>query len=77
MRKLYMTIVGGMMAAMVFASSAFATADPALTSATGQITDYFSDNLAVVITVLVSVSLVLWLIGMAIKSVGANKKKPG
>jgi uncharacterized membrane protein len=47
-----------------------ATTDPNLTSATTQVTDYFSANLAVVIGVFIAVALVLWMFAKATHSVG-------
>jgi len=47
-----------------------ATADPALTSATSDVTDYFTANLPTVIGVFVAVALVLWMFRKATHSVG-------
>jgi hypothetical protein len=74
MRTRSTLMVSGVIAGVVgWAGSAFATTDSNLTGATGQITDYFSANIGVVIALFVAVSALLWLLGMAFRSVGVKK----
>lgn len=47
-----------------------ATTDPTLTTATGDVTSYFTANFPVVVGVFVSVALVIWLLGKAVHWVG-------
>lgn len=50
--------------------AAGATTDPTLTTATGQVTSYFTANFPVVVGVFVAVALVIWLLGKAVHWVG-------
>lgn len=64
------TIVGGV---MLFAGNALAAADTTLSAQTATVQSYFSDNIGTVITLFVGVALLLWLLSMAFRSVGAKK----
>jgi hypothetical protein len=74
MRKFF--IIGGtsLFAALALPFAAFATADPALTGATGQVQTAFTDNLPAIIALVVGVSVILWLIAMGFSAVGAKRK---
>jgi len=47
-----------------------ATEDPTLTSATSQVTSYFTDNFPVVIGVFLAVTAVIWMFAKAVHWVG-------
>lgn len=47
-----------------------ATADPALTSAMNTVTDYFTDNIGVVIAAFVGIAVLLWLLSKFLRAVG-------
>jgi len=68
-------LVGAVSAFLIAAVNAFATADPELTSATGQVTSYFTANLGTVVGAFIAVTGVLWLLGMAFRSVGIHRRK--
>lgn len=74
MRKLYASIAASALTAAIFVQTAFAqTADPALEGAVGQVTGYFSDNIGVVIGAIVAIALLVWLLGIAFRSVGVRR----
>jgi hypothetical protein len=70
MRKSVLIPAAAFSWALGVVAMAGATADPALTSATGDVTSYFTANLPTVIGVFVAVALVLWMFAKATHSVG-------
>jgi len=67
----YTLVVAGIAAwALGVVSVAGATSDPNLTSATTQVTTYFTNNLPVVIGVFIAVALVIWLFAKSVHWVG-------
>lgn len=66
----------GVVAALTVLGSVLAglgTADSNITSATTQVKSYFDANLPTVITLFVGVALVIWILSLAFRSVGAKK----
>jgi len=49
------------------------TADPQLTDATGQVTDYFSANIGTIIGAVVAIAVFVWLLRVAFHSFGVRK----
>ena len=74
MRKLYVSLVGALLSAMVFAGSALAVADPVLTTQTDLIKAYFQDNISVVIALFIAVAGLLWMFSLAVRSAGAQRR---
>jgi hypothetical protein len=74
MRKAYVTLVGALFSALIFAGSAFAAPDATLTTQVDQVKAYFTDNIATVIGLFLAVTLLLWMFGLAVRSVGAKRK---
>lgn len=78
MTRLYVSLVGVIGTAMMLAGNALATVDPVLQNASDDITDYFTENIVVIIGAVIVIVLALWLLGMLFRSTGAtNKKKVG
>lgn len=69
----YVAVIG--IVSMLVPSLAGATADPALTDATGQATDYFQANLVTVVGGFIVVTGVLWLLALAFNSMGLRRKR--
>jgi hypothetical protein len=69
-----LTIAGGgtILAALVAAVPAFAAADSQLTSTTGQVSTYFTSNIGTIVALFVGIALFIWLLGMALRSVGVR-----
>jgi len=74
-RSLGMWIAVASITALLVPSIAGATADPALTDATGQATDYFQANLVTVVGGFIVVTGVLWLLALAFNSMGLRRKR--
>jgi Na+/proline symporter len=74
LRKLYVTVVGALFAAVVFAGNALAAADPALTTQTDTIKAYFTDNIGTVIGLFIAVAGLLWMFSLAVRSAGAQRR---
>jgi len=72
-KRLYVSAIVAV-SSLALAATAGATADPALTSAFDDVQSGFSDNLPAVIGLLIGVSIVLWMLGMGIRAVGAKRK---
>lgn len=54
------------------------TVDATLTDAFGQVTDYFTANLPVVIGLFIAIAGVMWFLGIGFRSAGIkNRKKVG
>lgn len=72
-----LSIVSGLGAALSlgFAAVAGATTDPVLTTASNQVTTYFTSNLTVAIGAFVTVCGVLWLLSLIFKSVGIHRRR--
>jgi hypothetical protein len=72
----YAASVGGtLLVALVAAAPSFAAADSNLTSTTTSIRTYFTDNIGTIVTLFVGIAVFLWLLAMAVKSVGVRKPK--
>jgi hypothetical protein len=69
-------VVLGVVAALavMIVNVASAATDTTLTAQTTQITDYFKDNVGVVIGVFIAVACLLWLFSMAAASAGAKRR---
>jgi len=75
LKRFGLFLSGAAITALMAVSVAGATADPQLTDATGQVTDYFTANLGTVVGAFIAVTGVLWLLGMAFRSVGIHRRK--
>jgi hypothetical protein len=73
MKKVVGVIVGVGGSVLVFAGNAFAAADTTLSAQTASVQSYFQDNIGTVIGLFIGVALLLWLLSMAFRSVGAKK----
>lgn len=71
--RLYVSVAAMAMVALMTAASAFATVDQVVQDAADEVTGYFDANLPAVIGVIVAVSLVLWIVGMALRAVRAKR----
>jgi hypothetical protein len=58
----------------IFGSLFLGTTDAALSDAFGQIQDYFTTNLPLVVGLFVAIAGVLWLLAMGFKSAGVKRK---
>lgn len=65
--------VSALAAFLGFVGTAGATADSNLTSVTGDVQDYFTSNIGTVIALFVSIALLLWMLAIALRSVGVRK----
>jgi len=65
-------IVSGVLSASGVAG---ATTDPTLTSASDQVTSYFTDNLGVAVGAFVAVAGVLWILALIFRSVGIHRRR--
>jgi len=77
-KRFSLAMVTGAVAALtvvqVAAAGVVATVDANLTSSLDQVTSYFTDNIGVVIAAFIGIAAFLWLLGMALRSVGVTKK---
>jgi len=73
--KFSMVFAAGVRGVGSLAGTAGATADPVLTDASEQVTDYFTDNLGIAVGAFIAVAGVLWILHLIFRSVGIHKKK--
>lgn len=73
MKKLYVMGTSAVVTALALPAASFAAADTTLSAQTDTVKSYFQDNIGIVIGLFVAVALLLWLLGMAFRSVGAKK----
>ncbi len=73
MKKLYTSMLAVVGSALLFAGSALAAADAALTTQVTGLQTYFTDNIGTVIAAFVAISMLLWLLSIAFRSVGVKK----
>jgi phosphotransferase system glucose/maltose/N-acetylglucosamine-specific IIC component len=67
----FLTVTAG----SILSAGFFGTADSNLTSATGDIQSYFTDNIGTVIALVVGISLLVWILRLAFHSVGVRKPR--
>lgn len=60
--------------ALLLAGVAGATADPSLTSATSQATSFFTSNIGTIIAAFLGVAGILWLLALALRSMGIRRR---